>query len=99
MCRNIRPLFNYEPEVTDVEISAAALQYVRKVSGFSRPSRANEAAFEQAVARVSAATRQLLDQLTTSAPARNREREIARARERRALREVGPAPADHPPPG
>jgi len=88
MCRNIRPLFNYEPAVSDAEIRASALQYVRKVSGFSRPSRPNEQAFEQAVERIFETTKQLLDQLTTTAPARDREHEIARARERRARREA-----------
>jgi hypothetical protein len=86
MCRNIKPLFNYEPGVTDEDMRASALQYVRKVSGFTRPSRANEAAFEQAVERVHAATRALLESLTTAAPARDRAREIARARARRAPR-------------
>jgi hypothetical protein len=84
MCRNIKPLFNYEPAVSDADIRASALQYVRKVSGFTHPSKANEHAFEEAVARVEQATRELLGQLTTSAPARDRAVEVARARERRA---------------
>jgi len=83
MCRNIKPLFNYEPTVSDAEVRASALQYVRKVSGFTHPSKANERAFEEAVSRVHEATRVLLDQLTTSAPARDRAIEVARARRRR----------------
>ena len=82
MCRNIRTLHNFEPAATEEEISAAALQYVRKVSGFTKPSQANEAAFTRAVDEVTAATRRLLDELVTSAPTRDREREAARARER-----------------
>ena len=83
MCRNIKPLFNYEPTVSDAEVRASALQYVRKVSGFTHPSKANERAFEEAVSRVHDVTRVLLDQLTTSAPARDRAIEVARARRRR----------------
>lgn len=86
MCRNIRPLFNFEPPATDHEIRASALQYVRKVSGFTRPSRANEAAFEEAVDRVAAATRELLDSLVTRAPAKDREVEAEKARARAAKR-------------
>lgn len=82
MCRNIKPLFNYDPAVTDAEVRASALQYVRKVSGFTKPSRANEAAFAQAVEDVARATRELLDALTTNAPPRDREAEEARRRER-----------------
>lgn len=82
MCRNIRRLYNYEPSVTDAEIRAASLQYVRKVSGFTRPSQANEDAFETAVDRVAAATSELLASLVTTAAPRDREAEIARARER-----------------
>jgi hypothetical protein len=89
MCRNIRTLHNFEPAATEEEISAAALQYVRKVSGFTKPSQANEAAFSRAVDEVTTATRRLLDELVTSAPARDRERESARARER-AERRFGP---------
>lgn len=86
MCRNIRPLFNFEPPVTDEEIHAAALQYVRKVSGYTRPSQANQQAFDRAVDDVAAATRRLLDSLVTNAPPRDREVEAARARERAAKR-------------
>lgn len=86
MCRNIRPLFNFEPPATDDEIRASALQYVRKVSGYTRPSKANEDAFHRAVDDIAAATRALLDSLTTSAAPRDREVEAARARERAARR-------------
>jgi hypothetical protein len=94
MCRNIKPLFNYEPTVSDAEIRASALQYVRKVSGFTRPSKANEQAFEEAVKRVEETTRSLLGRLTTNAPARDRAHEIARARERRARDLAREVPAD-----
>jgi hypothetical protein len=80
MCRNIRPLFNYEPETTDEEVRDAALQYVRKVSGFTKPSKANEEAFERAVDAVSAATAELLAALTTNAPPKDREAEAAKRR-------------------
>ena len=86
MCRNIRTLFNFEPPATDDEVRASALQYVRKLSGFTRPSQANEAAFERAVDEVAASTRRLLDALVTSAPSRDREVEAARARARAAKR-------------
>jgi hypothetical protein len=86
MCRNIHTLHNYEPPATDEEIRAAALQYVRKVSGSAKPSRANEAPFVRAVDEVAAATRRLLDELVTSAPPRSREREAERARARAAVR-------------
>ena len=86
MCRNIRTLFNFAPPATDDEVRAAALQYVRKVGGATRPSRANEAAFERAVDEVAAATRALLDALVTSAPPRDRDIEAARARARSAAR-------------
>ena len=86
MCRNIRTLFNFDPPATKEEIEAAALQYVRKVSGATKPSRANGAAFHEAVADVAGATRRLLDALTTKAPPRNREAEAAKARERAAKR-------------
>ena len=79
MCRNIRPLFNFEPPVTATEVEAAAMQYVRKVSGFRKPSQANREAFDEAVAAVAAATTTLLTSLVTSAPSRNRELEAARA--------------------
>jgi len=82
MCRNIKTLFNFEPPVTDEEIRGAALQFVRKVSGFSRPSKANEAAFFAAVDEVAAASRNLLGSLATTAPPRNRAAEAARAHAR-----------------
>lgn len=86
MCRNIKTLFNFDPPATDEEIQAAALQFVRKLSGFNRPSNANEAAFNQAVHEFTVVARQLLDSLVTQAEPRNREVEIARARERAAKR-------------
>jgi hypothetical protein len=86
MCRNIRTLHNFEPPATDEEIRASALQYVRKVSGFTNPSRANSAAFEHAVDAVTEISTQLLAELSTNAPPRNREVEAARARERAAKR-------------
>ena len=86
MCRNIRILFNFDPPVTDEEIHAAALQFVRKVSGFTRPSRSNEGAFDAAVADIAAISRKLLDSLETSAPPRNREEEATKARARAAIR-------------
>jgi hypothetical protein len=82
MCRNIRTLHNFEPPVTEDEIRAASLQYVRKISGFTKPSQANAEAFEQAVEAVAAASRQLLDELSTSAPPKDREVEAAKARAR-----------------
>jgi hypothetical protein len=88
MCRNIQTLHNFEPPATHEEIHAAALQYVRKVSGTTKPSRANEAAFERAVAEVAAATATLLGALVTSAPPRDREHEAARRRAR-ALQRFG----------
>lgn len=86
MCRNIRQLHNFDPPATDDEVRASALQYVRKVSGATKPSKANQAAFEHAVDVVAAATRELLDALVTKAPARDREVEAERARARAALR-------------
>jgi hypothetical protein len=86
MCRNIRTLHNFEPEANDDEIRAAALQYVRKVSGYSKPSQANEAVFERAVDEVAHVTRHLLEALVTTAPPRDREVEAARARARAAVR-------------
>jgi hypothetical protein len=80
MCRNIKPLFNYDPPSTDDEISASALQYVRKVSGFRKPSKANEAAFAEAVKDISRLTRKLIESLETAAPPKNRAIEIARAK-------------------
>jgi hypothetical protein len=82
MCRNIRTLHNFEPAATDDEVHAAALQYVRKISGSTRPSKANEAAFERAVEAVAAASRTLLAELSTAAPPKDREVEAAKARER-----------------
>ena len=86
MCRNIRTLFNFEPPATDAEIRDAALQFVRKLSGFTRPSKANEAAFERAVEEVTDAARRLLDSLHTASPPRDRELEAAKARARAAER-------------
>ena len=86
MCRNIRQLFNFEPPATEDEIRASALQYVRKVSGFTRPSKGNEAAFERAVDEVTEAARRLLESLETIAPPKNREVEAAKARARAADR-------------
>lgn len=86
MCRNIRPLFNFDPPVTDEEIRAASLQFVRKISGFTKPSKANEDAFNLAVDEVSAAARRLVDSLVTTAPARDREVEAAKARARASER-------------
>ena len=82
MCRNIHTLFNYEPPATEHEVKDAALQYVRKISGFTKPSRANEEAFERALDEVAGATQRLLDALVTSAPPKDREVEAARAAER-----------------
>jgi hypothetical protein len=79
MCRNIRTLYNFEPPATQDEIRASALQFVRKLSGFNAPSKANEAAFERAVAQVTEAARTLIDSLTTVAPPKNREDERAKA--------------------
>jgi hypothetical protein len=82
MCRNIKPLFNFDPPATDEEIRASALQFVRKISGFTRPSQTNVEIFDQAVADVTAVARQLVDSLHTTAPAKNREVEAARAKAR-----------------
>jgi hypothetical protein len=82
MCRNIRTLYNFEPPATEDEVRAAALQYVRKISGFTKPSKANEEAFEQAVEAVASLSRDLLSQLETNAPPKDREVEAAKARER-----------------
>ncbi len=87
MCRNIQTLFNFEPPATDDEIHAAALQYVRKISGFSKPSRANEVAFERAVDAVAGASSRLLHELVTTAPPKDREVEADKARARRAERQ------------
>lgn len=86
MCRNIKPLFNFEPPATDWEVDAAALQFVRKISGFTAPSRANEEAFQQAVRDISAAARVLLDSLVTQAAPRDRDVELAKAKLRSAKR-------------
>jgi hypothetical protein len=86
MCRNIRTLHNFAPPATSAEVHAAALQYVRKVSGTAAPSQANTAAFEQAVAEVARATQVLLDGLTTTAPPKDRETEAAKARARAEIR-------------
>jgi hypothetical protein len=86
MCRNIRPLNNFEPPATDDEVSAAALQFVRKVSGTTKPSTANQPVFDQAVHDIAHIVRHLIDDLVTSAPPKNREAEAAKARERAALR-------------
>ena len=86
MCRNIRPLFNFDPPVTDEEIRAASLQFVRKISGIQRPSKANEAPFLAAVEEVAAASDRLLRSLETAAPPKNREEEAAKAKIRSAAR-------------
>jgi len=86
MCRNIKTLFNFEPPVSDAEIQAAALQYVRKVSGFNKPSKANEAAFNAAVEQIALVSSVLLRSLETNAPPKNREAEAARLKARSAQR-------------
>ena len=86
MCRNIHSLYNYEPPATDDEVRAAALQYVRKITGFSKPSQANEAAFVRAAEEVADVSKRLLEQLVTSAPPKDREIEAERARARAAKR-------------
>ena len=86
MCRNIKTLFNFEPPATDEEIEAASLQFVRKLSGFTKPSRANEAAFEMAIADITAVAKTLLASLVTNSEPRDREEETARARVRTAAR-------------
>ncbi len=86
MCRNIRTLYNFEPPATDDEVQAAALQYVRKISGSTKPSQANAEAFARAVEAVAAASRELLDSMTTTAPPTNREIEAAKMRARAAKR-------------
>ncbi len=84
MCRNIRALFNYDPPTTDEEVRAAAIQFVRKVSGSTKPSKVNKAAYELAVNDIAVTVRKLLDSLVTSVPPRNREVEVAKARAKRA---------------
>jgi hypothetical protein len=86
MCRNIRTLYHFEPPATATEIDAASLQFVRKVSGFAKPSAANQAAFDRAVSEIAGSVTRLLDTLVTTAPARNRETEAAKARARSAAR-------------
>lgn len=86
MCRNIKTLFNFDPPATDEEIRAASLQFVRKLSGFNAPSKANEAAFNQAIEEVAAVARTLIDSLTTTAEPKNRDDEAAKARARAAVR-------------
>ena len=88
MCRNIRPLFNFAPPATEEEVRAASLQYVRKVSGTNKPSKANEAVFDAAVEEIAALTRRLVDSLVTQAEPRTREEEAVRARERGQKREM-----------
>ena len=88
MCRNIHTLFNFEPPANDDEVRAAALQYVRKISGFTKPSQTNAEAFDRAVHAVADASKRLLDELVTSAPPRDREAQVARARARWAERQT-----------
>jgi hypothetical protein len=97
MCRNIRPLYHFEPPVTDDEVRAASLQFIRKVSGFTRPSAANQPAFDRAVAEVSEVVHRLLGSLVTNAPPRNREVEAAKARVRASKRYGAPAAAEPEP--
>jgi hypothetical protein len=86
MCRNIKPLFNFEPRATDDEVRASALQFVRKVSGYNKPSKVNEDAFNNAVNEVTEAARRLIESLVTTAPPRDRDEVAAKARERAAVR-------------
>lgn len=86
MCRNIKTLFNFEPPVTEEEVRAASLQFVRKISGFTKPSKANEAAFQAAVEEIAGISRRLLQSLETNAPPKNREEEAAKAKARAAER-------------
>jgi len=86
MCRSIKPLFNFEPPATTDEVRAASLQFVRKISGYNKPPKANEEAFNLAVERIAAAAQEMLDSLVTKAPPRDREEEAERARERSAIR-------------
>lgn len=97
MCRNIRPLFNFDPPATDDEVRDASRQFVRKISGATRPSKANAAAFDRAVDEVAAAVRRLVDALVTPAPPRSREEVAAKARARAALRFPGGARAQRRP--
>jgi hypothetical protein len=91
MCRNIKNLYNFKPPATEEEIHASSLQFVRKLSGFNRPSKANEAAFNRAVAEVAHAARHLIEDLVTTAPPRDREVEAAKAKARSAIRFARPA--------
>lgn len=91
MCRNIKLLFNFEPPVTDDEVRAASLQFVRKITGFNKPSKANEDAFQAAIQEVADASMRLLRSLETTAPAKNREEEAAKAKARAAVRFARPA--------
>jgi len=91
MCRNIKTLYNFDPPASDEEVSAAALQYVRKISGFNKPSRANTEAFEHAIEAVAAVSRELLDALETNAPPKDREIEAAKVRARSAERRAAAA--------
>ena len=93
MCRNIKPLFNFDPPATDAEVRLAALQLVRKVSGFTKPSTANQGVFDEAVEEITAAARRLVDALVTHSPSRTREEEARRAKERSAKRFGPPATA------
>lgn len=86
MCRNIRPLYNFEPRASEEEIRASALQFVRKTSGFQKPSKANEAVFERAIDEITAATQRMIDGLVTTAPPKNREQEAEKAKRRAAPR-------------
>ena len=86
MCRNIKNLFNFDPPVTEDEVRAASLQFVRKISGFNKPSKANEAAFQAAIDEVAAVSMRLMHSLETTAPAKNREEEVAKAKARAAVR-------------
>lgn len=90
MCRNIRVLYNFEPPVTDDEVRAASIQFVRKVSGFTKPSKANEEAFHRAIEEVAAATVRLMGSLETQAPPKNREEEAAKAKAKAAIRYGNP---------
>ena len=101
MCRNIKTLYNFEPPVTDTEIHASSLQFVRKLSGFTRPSKANEEVFNRAVVHVAQAARELLDALVTSAPLRDRNTEAAKARSKavRRFQVPSPVPASFEPAG
>ena len=93
MCRNIRPLFNFDPPTTPEEIEAASLQFVRKISGFTKPSKSNEAAFQQAVADIAALSAHFLESLETNAPPKNRAEEAAKAKARSAARFPPTTPA------